>query len=537
MSGSVTAMTREDPMSTEKPKRQLSVNFAINVAGAIAPIVIALVTVPILVRHIGDARYGVMSIVWVLLGYLGFLDLGLSRASTNALSRLPFSAREERSEIVATSFLLNIALASLGATLLYFAGNFLLLTVFTVPPELEAEIATALPFIACLLPLALISGFSIGILESRERFLLANALQIGGMIVGQIVPVLCAIFIAPDLSVIIPAAALSRAASVVVATLIALYTEQGFRFDRFRFAKVRSLMNYGGWITLSSIILPVLNTLDQIVIGKTLGVSAVTYYSVPMNLVMRSQVFTSSLARTLFPRLSSLPREEAIAISERAMMVSGILYAGLCAAGIFLMRPFLDLWMGPSFTAIAGTVAIVLLMGSWPNALTFAPYTLLQGQGRPDMTAKIHVAQMVPYILLLLVLTYQFGILGAAIAFLCRGYLDCSLLILFSQMPRRMFRALLPSAVLVVAAGMLQFLLAGSPAFLLVAACVSMLISIVLLRLQERAIFDETVSVAIGTWKRRMSPAGAAPVTTPSTVGRTFPPAVTAPQAVENPGA
>ena len=537
MSGSVTAMTREDPMSTEKPKRQLSVNFAINVAGAIAPIVIALVTVPILVRHIGDARYGVMSIVWVLLGYLGFLDLGLSRASTNALSRLPFSAREERSEIVATSFLLNIALASLGATLLYFAGNFLLLTVFTVPPELEAEIATALPFIACLLPLALISGFSIGILESRERFLLANALQIGGMIVGQIVPVLCAIFIAPDLSVIIPAAALSRAASVVVATLIALYTEQGFRFDRFRFAKVRSLMNYGGWITLSSIILPVLNTLDQIVIGKTLGVSAVTYYSVPMNLVMRSQVFTSSLARTLFPRLSSLPREEAIAISERAMMVSGILYAGLCAVGIFLMRPFLDLWMGPSFTAIAGTVAIVLLMGSWPNALTFAPYTLLQGQGRPDMTAKIHVAQMVPYILLLLVLTYQFGILGAAIAFLCRGYLDCSLLILFSQMPRRMFRALLPSAVLVVAAGMLQFLLAGSPASLLVAACVSMLISVVLLRLQERAIFDETVSVAIGTWKRRMSPAGAPPVTTPSTVGRNFPPAVTAPQTVENPGA
>ena len=43
-------------------------------------------------------------------------------------------------------------------------------------------------------------------------------------------------------------------------------------------------------------------------------------------------------------------------------------------------------------------------MGSWPNALTFAPYTLLQGQGRPAMTATIHVAQMVPYILLLLVL-------------------------------------------------------------------------------------------------------------------------------------
>ena len=42
--------------------RPLKVNFAINVLGAIIPLVVSLVTVPIYVRTIGNARYGIRAV-------------------------------------------------------------------------------------------------------------------------------------------------------------------------------------------------------------------------------------------------------------------------------------------------------------------------------------------------------------------------------------------------------------------------------------------------------------------------------------------
>ena len=61
--------------------RPIKVNFIVNLLSPMTRIVVALVTVPLYLHHIGDARFGVMSIVWVLLGLFGFLDLGLSRPS------------------------------------------------------------------------------------------------------------------------------------------------------------------------------------------------------------------------------------------------------------------------------------------------------------------------------------------------------------------------------------------------------------------------------------------------------------------------
>ena len=417
--------------------RTLKTNFVINVLGALVPLAVSLVTVPIYVRHIGDARYGLLSIIWVLLGYFGFLDLGLSRAAANALARLRNAPQEERARVLVTTMALNLGFGLFGSLCLAILGRYLLQHVLAVPEALKPEIAQAFPWIVGLFPLALVSGVGIGALESREHFLLANVLQISGVSLGQIAPVILAVAVSPSLAIVIPAAVLARALTVV-AILFAVYHEEGplslAAFDRHQ---ARKLLSYGGWISVSGVISPILSSLDQFLIGSVLNVAAVAHYAVPMNLVTRSQIFAGALTRTLFPRMSSVGPDEARHLASRALVSLAYGYGIICAPAIILTPVFFKYWIGADFATVAAPVAEILFFGAWINGLAFVPYGLLQSQGRPDVTGKFHIAEVLPFIGILWGLTSAYGITGAALAWSLRCAADAACLFWAAGMPRR----------------------------------------------------------------------------------------------------
>src|SRR3712207_3323696 len=99
-------------------QRRLATNFAFNIVGLVLPLAVALVTIPLYVAHIGEVRYGILSVIWILLGNLGFLDFGLSRATASALSRLRFAPIRERAAVLGTAIHLNLLLGAFACVAL-----------------------------------------------------------------------------------------------------------------------------------------------------------------------------------------------------------------------------------------------------------------------------------------------------------------------------------------------------------------------------------------------------------------------------------
>src|SRR5260370_10333660 len=80
---SVAAGRRTDG-SEHAHERTLAHNTIWNLSGYAAPVLAALIAIPILVRSLGTAQYGALTIAWGVVGYFGIFDMGLD----NALAKL-----------------------------------------------------------------------------------------------------------------------------------------------------------------------------------------------------------------------------------------------------------------------------------------------------------------------------------------------------------------------------------------------------------------------------------------------------------------
>jgi O-antigen/teichoic acid export membrane protein len=432
-------------------RRPLRVNFIVNLLSPSVRIAVALVTIPLYLHHIGDARYGVMSIVWVLLGLFGFLDLGLSRAVTNALAKLRSAPQPERARVLLTTFSLNLGIGLVGGLVLYVFGGLLLKYFISMPDALSLEVSRALPWIACLLPLTLISAAGAGALESRELFLLVNSIQIVGMTVTQVAPVLAAVFVSPSLTVVIPTAAVAQALGAIGLLAVVYRLEGPFSLRVVDWGEARKLLGYGGWMFATNVLYPALASADQFIIGSVMGVASVAHYMVPMNLVQRSAAIPIAFGRTLFPRMSSLPGDAAHALGTRALSTMAYGFATICAPAMILSPTFFRYWIGADFAMVSAPVAQVLFPGMWMGALSLVGFTLLQSQGRADLTGKLNIIEFLPFLAILWALTSAFGIVGAAAAWSLRCVADALAMLWLSGMKRRDLLLLLPPGALLVA--------------------------------------------------------------------------------------
>src|ERR1700689_3952604 len=95
--------------------RLLARNVVWNLIGSGAPVLVAVFSIPILIRGLGKDRFGLLALAWALIGYASVFDLGIGRALTQLVAKkLGSNEPEDLSSLAWTSLLLMTLLGVIG---------------------------------------------------------------------------------------------------------------------------------------------------------------------------------------------------------------------------------------------------------------------------------------------------------------------------------------------------------------------------------------------------------------------------------------
>lgn len=418
--------------------RRLTTNIGWNLLGTILPLIGLLVATPIIVDSLGLQALGLVSVSWAAIGYFALLDLGLGRTIAHFASRTIGDGRSERLRpLVVTT---NAALFALGigfGLILFISSAWIAEAITEDAVRSTADIANAIKILSLAVPFVVVGTGFRGLLQAFQRFGTINIVR---------VPVATATYVAPALTAAVTGSLIATTIALVLVRAtgsIALgFASRGLAPPgkgpkRLSIRESIAVMKYGGWLTVSSIISPILSYLDKALVVGIVSLSAAAYYSTSFDVASKLLILPASVATVAFPALSLTLSGDAT--SER----SGRIYRGttflslmmLIAGGALLSASAssgLSIWLGDDFARNATTVLVLLVAASVVNGIAQAPYGLIQAAGRPDITAKLHMLEAPVYIVAAFLLVSAYGIVGAAIAWGLRITVDAVALAWFS---------------------------------------------------------------------------------------------------------
>jgi O-antigen/teichoic acid export membrane protein len=397
----------------------------LNAAGLGAPLLVAVFATPLIVRGLGNERSGILTIAWAVVGYFSVFDFGMGRALTQVIAERRAAGDDATIRGIGRTTLATLVVIGLAGTLVAEAGSgWYVRHAAGVSPGEQGDALLAIRILALSVPIVVVTAGLRGALEAYERFDIVNAIRAPLGIANYIAPLLLFPF-THTLAAVVSLLVVARAAALVVHYVFYRRVLGGTSQSPITLDAIRVVVRTGGWMTISNVLSPLMVYADRVLIAAILSASMVAFYTLPYEMVTRLMIVAGAVAATLFPAFAAHGnRGETARLFARGLVMTGVTLLPLTLAVILFAREGLQWWLGADYASRSATALRVLAVGVYINCLAQIAFALVQGAGRSDLTAKLHMAELPLYAMLAWWLIATRGIEGAALAWTLRVAVD-----------------------------------------------------------------------------------------------------------------
>ena len=258
------------------------------------------------------------------------------------------------------------------------------------------------------------------ILQANEKFSTLGMANLGYMSAVQYMPLLV-ILIAPGNANITSFLCGVLVARVLVTTVLffpSRHHVKNLTFQQTVFFV--QLFHYGKWMGVNQSIQIIFDGADRYLLSLFSTPSAVALYAIPLQVNQKLAVLPVAMAQVVFNRSVTSNK-----IQSNKYLADLVAVAPFCAI-IFLCvcNPLFELWLGQQFDNKILTLAALLFIAVILTSHNFITTSILESSGRARQLVRYDLTAMIPLLIIMAALTYQFGATGTATALILKEALS-----------------------------------------------------------------------------------------------------------------
>jgi O-antigen/teichoic acid export membrane protein len=415
----------------DNQSKRLKKNVIFNIYGSVPPVLAGLISVPYLLRQLSGQEFGILTLIWALIGYFSLFDLGIGRALTYQLSNKNNESPSSKVQIISTGLALSLVVGITSSIVIFLTANNGLLQFLGVTQDMLKDATLSFKIASTGVFITTLNSSVRGCLEGLNMFAYSNQNKAVIGVTTFMAPMLTVYMGYESISASVFAIVIARA-MILVYSIIPLHGYLSLSLSVINKYAALGIIRYGGWITVTGIIGPIMVYCDRFFVSAIVGAQILAFYSIPQEGLQRLLIIPSSICNAVFPEVTKsnateLPKKY---ISYLLRMI--ILMLPLCVLGAFIGYALITVFISTSFATKTIFVLIILSFGILFNGVASVPYTFLHALGLPRVTACFHAIQLALYLVLVWLLTSRWLLEGAAIAWTIRALADLVMLHIFT---------------------------------------------------------------------------------------------------------
>ncbi len=380
---------------------QLKKGAILNYITIILTNVVGLVLTPFIISKLGDAEFGLYTLIGALVGYISVLDFGLHHTIVRFVAKYKAEKDKKAEENFLAITMLIYLFISCIVILIGVVCYFSLEKIFESSLERDQLDKAKIMFVILIFNLAITlpGGSFKGICSGYEQFVFPKSVDITRYIVRSLMLVAVLLLGGQAISIVILDTAMNILVILANAIFVLRKLKVKFKLHDFQMHLVKEIFSYSIWIFVFIIIAQFQWRAGQMALGVITNTTVVAIFAVGVMLGTYYGAFSTAISGVFLPKATQMTVAKASSKELTDMMIrigrlSFIILLYILGAFIMFGKQFVILWVGESYIDAWTIATIIMVAYTFPLIQSFAN-SVLEARSKLSFKAILYLISIV----------------------------------------------------------------------------------------------------------------------------------------------